>query len=448
MRGYKNQLLTLFAITLLVFCSIPIVKAQSGTASTSLATTTEGTKTLETRYQIQLAAYKNPQLIKLDNFKNVGHAITIEKNDKDIHRVLVKDLQNEEAAKTALAIVQAKGYKDAFYTTYQAEIETAVISQPATGTNTTPVEEMTDMSNPIEPVFMNELEQTKDEVFLVELGAFESVKLLHNTAIIRSMGELFRQKVEGGERIYIGVFEDVALANLTLQKVKAQGYNDASLRKVERSKIYNANQQNQPIQNVSDVRTTPTAPAIVAANSSTVAQSFEKMNFQIFKVDAYDPTNTSSFINTMLQGKELSPAVLAFFDKNADKNFKYFSIGSFAIGANHSAYMVRSGKGSFHNDNNIYLYIYDQQNEKMIGKELISSVMTTTNTYSKIQTWITDANKDGVLDLLIYNKSETTTPDGQYASQNDLTGKVWTGNTYTVADIKDAAKLKQKLGVN
>ncbi|MGB1241071.1 MAG: SPOR domain-containing protein [Chitinophagales bacterium] len=394
-----------------------------------------------TRYQIQLVAYKNPQLIKLDNFKNVGHAITIEKNDKDIHRVLVKDLQNEEAAKTALAIVRAKGYKDAFYTTYQAETKTAISGIP---------EVIPDMSNPIEPLFMDQLEQTKDEVFLVELGAFESVKLLHNTAVIRSMGELFRQKVEGGERIYIGVFEDVTLAELTLKKVKVQGYNDASLRKVARNKIYNANLQNQPIQNVSDVRTAPAppTPTITAANSSVVAQSFEKMNFQIFKVDAYDPTNTSSFINKMLQGKELSPAVLAFFDNNADKSFKYFSIGSFDIGANHSAYMVRSGKGSFHNDNNIYLYIYDQQNQKMIGKELISSVMTTTNTYSKIQTWITDANKDGVLDLLIYNKSETTTSDGQYASQNDLTGKVWTGNTYTVADIKDAAKLKQKLGVN
>ncbi len=442
MRGYKHPLINLFAITLLIFCSITAVKAQSDMASTSTETT------VETHYQIQLAAYKNPQLIKLDNFKNVGHAITIEKNDKGIHRILVKDLQNEEAAKTALAIVQAKGYKDAFYTTYQTEITTVVTPEVTTSTASTG--EVTDMSNPIEPVFMNELEQTKNEVFLVELGAFESVKLLHNTAVIRSMGELFRQKVEGGERIYVGVFEDVTLAELTLKKVKAQGYNDASLRKVARNKIYNANLQNQPIQNVSDVRTTPvpTTPAVVAASSSTVAQSFEKMNFQIFKVDAYDPTNTSSFINTMLQGKELSPAVLAFFESNADKDFKYFSIGSFGIGANHSAYMVRSGKGSFHNDNNIYLYIYDQQNQKMIGKELISSVMTTTNTYSKIQTWITDANKDGVLDLLIYNKSETTTPDGQYASQNDLTGKVWTGDTYTVADIKDAAKLKEKLGVN
>ena len=84
----------------------------------------------------------------------------------------------------------------------------------------------------------------------------------------------------------------------------------------------------------------------------------------------------------------------------------------------------------------------------MVGKELISSVLTTTNTYSKIQTWITDANKDGILDLLIYQKYETTTADGQYASKNELTGKVWSGAAYTITDIKDADKLKAKLGVN
>ena len=162
----------------------------------------------------------------------------------------------------------------------------------------------------------------------------------------------------------------------------------------------------------------------------------------------HDPPNTTSFINTMLKGKEITPSVLAFFDKNADKSFQYYSIGSFDIAPNYTAYMIRTGKGSFHNDNNIYLYVYDQFNKKMVGKELISSVLTTTNTYSKIQTWITDANKDGILDLLIYQKYETTTADGQYASKNELTGKVWSGTAYSIADIKDADKLKAKLGVN
>ena len=432
MKYYTRQLLTSLSLILLTFCVNVNSNAQS-------EATPKETKSVEKRYQIQLAAYKNPQLINLESFKNVGHGITIEKNDKDIHRVLVKDLKDEEAAKTALAIIQAKGYEDAFYTTYQAEVVTPI------------AEAIPPTEQPIEPVFMDEIEEPKDEVFLVELGAFESVNLLHNTAEIRSMGQLFRQKVDGGERIYIGVFDDLALAELTLKKAKAQGYNTAGLRKVERSKILNTDQQNQPIQNVADrrnIKDRRTVPTVVAATVDAINQTFEKMNFHIFKVDAYDPTNTSSFINEMLKGKEMNPAVLAFFDRNADKNLQYFSIGSFDITPNYTGYMVRSGKGDFHNNNDIHLYIYDQQNQKMIGKELISSVMTTTNTYSKIQTWITDANKDGILDLLIYNKSETTTPDGQYASQNNLTGKVWTGNTYTRADITDAAKLKQKLGVN
>ncbi len=430
MKYYTNSITTLFSVILFIFCINPSM------AQTSSTTPVNETK-VEKRYQIQLAAYKNPQLIQLDNFKNVGHAITIEKNDKDIHRVLVKGLQDETAAKTALAIIQAKGYKDAFYTTYDFVI--------ASDANTSGGIES--VENIIEPVFMGELEQPKDEVFLVELGAFESVNLLHNTAEIRSMGELFRQKVQGGERIYVGIFEDLALAELTLKKVIAQGYNTASLRKVERSKILNTNAQSGFVQNVSD-RSYNTPAPVVAANVNEVNQNFEKMNFQIFKVDAYDPTNTTSFINTMLQGREVSPSVLAFFDKNADKSFKYYSIGSFDIAPNYTAYMIRTGKGSFHNDNNIYLYVYDQLNKKMVGKELISSVLTTTNTYSKIQTWITDANKDGILDLLISQKYETTTPDGQYASKNELTGKVWTGSAYTIADIKDADKLKVKLGVN
>lgn len=432
MKYYTNPIKVLFSVVLLLF-----IINNSSVAQTTTSTPSDETK-IEKLYQIQLAAYKNPQLIQLDNFKNVGHSITIEKNDNDIHRVLVKGLKDETAAKTALAIIQAKGYKDAFYTTYEAEI-VAETSTPAPNVET-----------PIEPVFWGDVDN-KDEVFLVELGAFESVNLLHNTAEIRSMGELFRQKVEGGERIYIGIFEDLSLAELTLKKVIAQGYNNAGLRKVERSKILNTNQQNGSIQNVADRSypqpTTPT-PAITAAPISVVNQGFEKMNFQIFKVDAYDPTNTTSFINTMLQGKELSPTVLAFFEKNADKTLKYYGVGNFAITPNHSAYMVRTGRGSFHNDNNIYLYVYDQLNKKMVGKELISSVLTSNNTYSKIQTWITDANKDGILDLLIYQKYETTTPDGQYAIKNELTGKVWTGSAYTIADIKDAEKLKAKLGVN
>ncbi|MEZ4888898.1 MAG: hypothetical protein R3E32_29500 [Chitinophagales bacterium] len=404
-----------------------------------ISTNSTNTPKVETRYQIQLAAYKNPQLIQLDNFNNVGHAITIEKSNNDIHRVLIKDLYDEASAKTALAIVQAKGYKDAFYTTYKAE---EVVSSIETYNPEVP-----SINTTIQPISNNELDKSKNEVFLVELGAFESVNLLHNTAAIRSMGELFRQKVDGGERIYIGVFDDLALAELTLKKVQAQGYNTAGLRKVERSKILNTNQQNAPIQNVSDNSYTQPAP-IAAASVGTVNQVFEKMNFHIFKVEAYDPTISNSFVNTMLEGEKLSPAILAFFENNADKTFQYFGIGSFDINPTYTAYMMRTGKGAFHNDNNIYLYVYDQANKKIVGKELISSVLTTTNTYSKIQTWITDANKDGFLDLLIYNKSETTTPDGQYASNNELVGKVWTGSAYTVADIKDASKLKEKLGVN
>jgi len=240
---------------------------------------------------------------------------------------------------------------------------------------------------------------------------------------------------------------------LTLNKVKAQGYNTASLRRVERSKIINTNSQGQPIQNVADRRTElkdlrRSNNVIAAASAEVVNQAFEKMNFTIFKVDAYDPTNTSSFMNDMLKGAELSPEVLAFFDKNASPDLQYFSVGNFDISPTHTAYMIRSGKGSFHNNNDIHLYIYNKASKQMVGKELISSVMTTTNTYSKIQTWVTDANKDGVLDLLIYQKSETTTPDGQYASTNDLVGKVWLNDTYVKADIKDADSLKKKLGVN
>ncbi len=453
--GYtKNSLITTIALVLLFFCTSISSSAQSDT-------TTPDTLTEEkevTRYQIQLAAYKNPQLIKLDNFKNVGHTITIEKNDKDIHRVLVKGLHDEVAAKKALAIIQAKGYADAFYTTYQSEImveDTTVKNmgdkpQEMVVETDPPTKEILPIEGSIEPIV---IEEQKDEVFLVELGAFESVNLLHNTAEIRSMGELFRQKVKGGERIYIGVFDDLTLAELTLQKVKAQGYTMASLRKVERSKIVNSNGNAQPIENVADRRKPMkdlrrSNNTVIAATADVVNQSFEKMNFNIFKVDAYDPTNKSSFMNDMLKGTALPPAILAFFDQGADKSLQYFSVGSFNITPNYTAYMVRSGKGNFHTNNDIHLYIYDQGAKKMIAKELISSVMTTSNTYSKIQTWITDANKDGILDLLIYKKSETTTPDGQYASTNDLVGKVWLNNTYVKADIKDADSLKKKLGVN
>lgn len=459
--GYtKNSLITTIALTLLLFFCASINSSAQSDATTADNTLTEEKEV--TRYQIQLAAYKNPQLIKLDNFKNVGHSITIEKNDKDIHRVLVKGLHNEVAAKKALAIIQAKGYADAFYTTYQSEIEveTAGVEEMSdkpeemtveTDTNTNPPKkEVSSIEGPIEPIV---IEEQKDEVFLVELGSFESVNLLHNTAEIRSMGELFRQKVKGGEKIYIGVFDDLSLAELTLQKVKAQGYNTASLRKVERSKVVSSNGNAEPIQNVADRKKNikdlrRKNNVTMAATADVVNQSFEKMNFNIFKVDAYDPTNKSSFMNDMLKGTELPAAILAFFDKGADKNLQYFSIGSFNVTPNHIAYMVRSGTGNFHTNNDIHLYIYNQTSKKMIGKELISSVMTTSNTYSKIQTWITDANKDGILDLLIYKKSETTTPDGQYASTNNLVGKVWLNNAYVKADIKDAENLKKKLGVN
>lgn len=453
MRCSKNPWVIVFTITLMFFCHFNGINAQSD--STTPTPSTTKTEKEVTRYQIQLAAYKNPQLIKLDKFKNVGHAITIEKNDKEIHRVLVKGLQDETAAKKALAIIHAKGYEDAFYTTYQAEILVDAPSdieltgdKPETMSTET---EVTAVEGTIEPIPAEAT--TKDEVFLVELGAFESVNLLHNTAEIRSMGELFRQKVAGGERIYIGVFDDLALAELTLNKVKAQGYTTASLRRVERSKIVNTNTQGQPIQDVAD-RRKPLEEmripnnVITAAPLEVVNQAFEKMNFNIFKVDAYDPTNTNSYVNDLLKGTEMTSAVTAFFEKTMTPSLQYFSIGSFDIAPNFTAYMVRSGKGSFHNDNDIHLYVYDQTAQKMIVKELISSVMTTTNTYSKIQTWITDANNDGILDLLIYQKSETTTPDGQYASSNGLTGKVWMNNTYVKADIKDEEGLKKKLGVN
>lgn len=181
----------------------------------------------------------------------------------------------------------------------------------------------------------------------------------------------------------------------------------------------------------------------------------------LHNIEPYDPTLEESADealliddiivqkNAKLKG-QLLPDYLAFMLDSIprDPEWQYYGIYRFAIDNAHDGYLLRAGKGQYHNDNLIYLQVYDRKVGDFTQAIKICSVWGGSGLFGFMQSWLLDLNADGIEDLLTYSILENTSPNSDKIVVSDsFKASVWVNSQYIGAQIVDEAALRQKLGI-
>lgn len=357
----------------------------------------------------------------------------------------------------------------------------------------------------------NEKEQQKEQAaeepmaannaqYAIDLGSFEQIGDIKLGAL-NGLGDLFTNP---RNHVMIGVYDEEGEANQNLQVVKKSGFKYAIITpEIAASISKNKTVPEKPTaKKATTPATTPAAtpkaeavftpakpktaapPAATAktatepsalkpntygvnTNTSSKATAdfikldgvFSEVEFDLFKVDAYDPTqenisasNTDTpediALNQQLKGEKIDPALWYVFNQAPkDPSWGVFALYKFRLDAEHSAYVIRSGKKTYQNDNFIDLYVYDEPQKRFVTKENLSRVWSTPQMMGITQSWILDLNNDGVLDFLSYVIEENSQPEKGYETSNKFMGKVWLNKRFVDVKILNEEILKQQLGI-
>lgn len=357
-----------------------------------------------------------------------------------------------------------------------------------------------------------ELMAANNQQYAIDLGSFEQIGDIKLGAL-NGLGDLFTNP---RNHVMIGVYDEEGEANQNLQVVKKSGFKYAIITpEIAASISKNKTVPEKPIAKkaatpaatpkpepkpeavftpvkpktavptptakapppTAKTATETTAPkpetynvntnANANATSSKAATDFLKLDgifseveFDLFKVDAYDPTqenisasNTDTpediVLNQQLKGEKIDPALWYVFNQTPkDPSWGVFALYKFRLDAEHSAYVIRSGKKTYLNDNFIDLYVYDELQKRFVTKENLSRVWSTPEMMGITQSWILDLNNDGVLDFLSYVIEENSQPEKGYETSNKFVGKVWLNKRFVDVKIMNEEILKQQLGID
>lgn len=187
---------------------------------------------------------------------------------------------------------------------------------------------------------------------------------------------------------------------------------------------------------------------------------FEEVEFDMFKVDSYDPTHetitagTSAPIeeverNKQLKGTKLSNSLVQTLlpAESTDKVWSFYGLYKFNIDEQNIGYIVRSGKGEYQNDNNIDLYVYNNNTHQFVSKESLSKIYSNKTMLGVVQSWLLDLNNDGFLDILSYNLEEQNAVEQGYQIRSKFNGKIWMKGSYKKAQLMNEDKLRQQLNL-
>lgn len=160
--------------------------------------------------------------------------------------------------------------------------------------------------------------------------------------------------------------------------------------------------------------------------------------------------NNLTKINQSLKGIYIPAELVANIDslpKN-DPTWSFYALFKYALDPLHDAYAIRAGKGEYHNNNNIYLAVYDKGLGDFTQTMLISSVWGGGGLFAFKRSWITDLDKDGKGgDILTDTNQEFTDSYDGLKQSASLVAKVWKDGNYVEAQIVDEVGLRQQLGV-
>lgn len=339
--------------------------------------------------------------------------------------------------------------------------------------------------------------------YAIDLGSFEQIGDIR-LGTLNGLGDLFTNP---RNHVMIGVYEEEDEAAQNLNVVKKNGFKYATITSEVAASI--SQKQAKPTTPASPAKktmappatepkpepkpeavftpakpkdTTPAAPAPKAKITTTTAPPkpetystnttakaaadfqkfdgiFTEVEFDLFKVDAYDPTQetiTASTTDTpediarnqQLKGEKIDPALWYLANQTPkEPNWNMYGLYKFKLDAEHSAYVIRTGKKTYQNDNFIDLYVYNEQQKRFVTKENLSQVWSTPSMMGITQSWILDLNNDGILDFLSYVIEENSEPEKGYQTTNKFVGKVWLNKRFVDVKINNQEILKQQLGI-
>jgi hypothetical protein len=368
--------------------------------------------------------------------------------------------------------------------TQEIEAKEQNMSDKATNTETTPKEELV---------------ANNKEAYAIDLGSFEQIGDIR-LGTLNGLGDLFTNP---RNHVMIGIYEEEDEAAENLNVVKKNGFKYATITSEVAASIFkNQSKTTTPASPAKKTMappepkpeavftpakpkdTTPTQPAPSAKKATNTEQTtpkpenystnttakaaadfkkfdgiFAEVEFDLFKVDAYDPTQETISASTtdtpedvarnqQLKGEKIDPALWYIANQTPkEPNWNMYGLYKFKLDNEHSAYVIRSGKKTYQNDNFIDLYVYNEQQKRFVTKENLSQVWSTPSMMGITQSWILDLNNDGVLDFLSYVIEENSQPEKGYQTANKFVGKVWLNKRFVDVKINNQEILKQQLGI-
>lgn len=335
-----------------------------------------------------------------------------------------------------------------------------------------------------------ELFANKEAAYAIDLGSFEQIGDIRLGAL-NGLGNLFTNPQN---HVMIGIYEEEEEATQNLNAVKKNGFKYATITSdVAASISRNESKTTIPAKKITappepkpeavftptkPPKSTPTQPAPTPKKATTTEQTapkttnaktaadfqkfdgiFAEVEFDLFKVDAYDPTQETISASTtdtpedvarneQLKGEKIDPALWYVANQTPkDPSWNMHGLYKFNLDAEHSAYVIRTGKKTYQNDNFIDLYVYNEQQKRFVTKENLSRVWSTPTMMGITQSWILDLNNDGTLDFLSYVIEENSQPEKGYETSNKFVGKVWLNKRFVDVKIMNEEILKQQLGI-
>ena len=433
-------------------------------------------------YKIQVGAYKNVSAAKTTNLDTVG-TLFYEVVGNGITRIVLGYYADRAQADKVLEQVKNLGYEQAFVGTSKADEVKALMAQyneitPPTETvtapkpTTTPPTETVTAPKSTPPPTKTVTTTTKIEkptviddgkVYVIDLGEYvNDATAVGSKFITKNIGKVYQNGVQGN--VLLGSIEQLSKAEKLAEMLKENGFEQVKIRSIEVND--NTKQHIPPAvkPTPSTTITTPTTPVVPA--TTNVPKPFESFDalfrpttFNIYNVDAYDPTQEKN--NTITNGDQASrnqnlkgvliPSnLVSTFDSSVvDPALSFYALDKFDVNPNLKGYIVRSGMGLYDKENNINLYVFDKKLGRFAIRQPLSSVTSSETKFSKTQSWLMDLDNDGVVDVLSYTAEEIFEVNtGAFLQSSFFAAKVWRDGKLVDAQIVNEPKLKKQLGIN
>ena len=444
-------------------------------------------KTLEKtilKYKIQIGAYKNTDNIDTSKLQEIGK-VHFEEVGNGIKRIVVGYYTSKSEAELVLNQVKQKGFPDAFVGTSKKKEMLVAPKEEHIPESVMKITEdvkaleknkqekteaiaifseniKKETSNAVKSPDKNLVTETESidikKEYLVYVDTYEDMTQVPKVWFLDGLGNIFVQEEAGKKKVLIGSFAEKSAAEAVKIKLINAGFEEANVRQAEK--------KGEKIPNVATIdsdsdESQPKVKKVSGKNAIDFAQLkqlFEKTDFEIRNVDAYDPTQKDGMTqeynsellkkNKALEGKKISNSLLYLFnDANIRQNeMQYYGISIFDIDKDNEAYMVRFGDGLYDKNNKILFYIYNKSEGSFVGSEILSSVLGSNTLFTKTQSWIMDLNNDNILDILSYTIEEYFT-QGEHIEKGKFDAKVWLNGRYIEAQIVNEERLKEQLGV-